>query len=64
MSDTHEPPQLSKAEVDLTRSVLRKLDFILLPFLAILFLFNSLDRSNVSLTTMMRKTYTDSTLDR
>ena len=31
----------------LNRSVLRKLDFILLPFLALLFLFNSLDKSNV-----------------
>jgi hypothetical protein len=29
-----------------TRTV-RKLDFLLLPFLALLFLFNSLDKSNV-----------------
>jgi hypothetical protein len=33
---------------DLDRRTVRKLDFILLPFLALLFLFNSLDRSNVS----------------
>jgi hypothetical protein len=29
------------------RSTLRKLDFLLLPFLALLFLFNSLDKANV-----------------
>jgi hypothetical protein len=34
-------------EVELNRRTVRKLDFILLPFLALLFLFNSLDRSNV-----------------
>lgn len=33
---------------DLDTRVLRKLDYVLLPFLALLFLFNSLDRSNVS----------------
>jgi|TARA_R110002003_G_scaffold143_11_gene13265 hypothetical protein len=27
---------------------LRKLDYLLLPFLALLFLFNALDKSNVS----------------
>ena len=32
---------------DLNKRVRRKLDFILLPFLALLFLFNSLDKSNV-----------------
>jgi hypothetical protein len=32
---------------DLDRKTVRKLDYILLPFLALLFLFNSLDRSNV-----------------
>jgi hypothetical protein len=32
---------------ELNRRTLRKLDFVLLPFLALLFLFNSLDRSNV-----------------
>src|SRR5215471_10186126 len=31
----------------LDRSTVRKLDLILLPFLSILFLFNSLDRSNI-----------------
>jgi MFS family permease len=31
----------------LTRRTLRKLDFILLPFLSLLFLLNSLDRSNI-----------------
>ncbi|KAF1985318.1 MFS general substrate transporter [Aulographum hederae CBS 113979] len=31
----------------LTRRTVRKLDFVLLPFLALLFLFNSLDRSNI-----------------
>ncbi|KAL1961288.1 hypothetical protein VTO42DRAFT_16 [Malbranchea cinnamomea] len=32
---------------DLTRRTVRKLDFILLPFLSVLFLVNSLDRSNI-----------------
>lgn len=32
---------------DLERRTLRKLDCILLPFLALLFLFNSLDKSNI-----------------
>jgi hypothetical protein len=36
------------AASDLDRRTVRKLDFVLLPFLALLFLFNSLDRSNVS----------------
>lgn len=31
----------------LHKRTLRKLDFLLLPFLALLFLFNSLDKSNV-----------------
>jgi hypothetical protein len=31
----------------LNRRTVRKLDLLLLPFLALLFLFNSLDRSNV-----------------
>ena len=34
-------------EEGLNRRTVRKLDFILLPFLALLFLFNSLDKSNV-----------------
>lgn len=33
---------------ELHRRTLRKLDCLLLPFLALLFLFNSLDKSNVS----------------
>lgn len=33
---------------ELDRRTVRKLDFILLPFLSLLFLFNSLDKSNVS----------------
>jgi hypothetical protein len=33
----------------LHRRTLRKLDWLLLPFLALLFLFNSLDKSNVGL---------------
>lgn len=32
----------------LNKKTVRKLDLILLPFLALLFLFNSLDKSNVS----------------
>ncbi|KAF2865277.1 major facilitator superfamily domain-containing protein [Massariosphaeria phaeospora] len=32
---------------DLHKRTLRKLDFLLLPFLALLFLFNSLDKSNI-----------------
>lgn len=40
-----------EATKELNRRTVRKLDFILLPFLALLFLFNSLDRSNVSLRT-------------
>jgi hypothetical protein len=38
------------ARDELNTRTLRKLDFILLPFLALLFLFNSLDRSNVGIT--------------
>jgi hypothetical protein len=38
-----------EAADDLDRRTLRKLDFVLLPFLALLFLFNSLDRSNVGI---------------
>jgi hypothetical protein len=36
-----------KVNAELDRRTVRKLDFILLPFLALLFLFNSLDKSNV-----------------
>ena len=35
------------------RGTLRKLDFLLLPFLALLFLFNSLDKSNVRVLSTM-----------
>jgi len=37
-------------KVLLNKKTVRKLDLILLPFLALLFLFNSLDKSNVSST--------------
>ncbi|KAE9988416.1 hypothetical protein EG328_011176 [Venturia inaequalis] len=36
-----------EATKELNRRTVRRLDFILLPFLALLFLFNSLDRSNI-----------------
>lgn len=42
-TNTHKPPYDST----LNRKTVRKLDFILLPFLALLFLLNSLDKSNV-----------------
>lgn len=44
-----EPPILDRA---LHKRTLRKLDTLLLPFLALLFLFNSLDKSNVCLTSL------------
>jgi hypothetical protein len=37
----------SPVNASLDRRTVRKLDTVLLPFLALLFLFNSLDRSNV-----------------
>jgi hypothetical protein len=37
----------SPVKASLDRRTVRKLDTVLLPFLALLFLFNSLDRSNV-----------------
>lgn len=40
--------RLNRHEALLDRQTVRKLDLILLPFLALLFLFNSLDRANVS----------------
>ena len=46
--EEYDPNLLGKTAEDLDRRTVRKLDFILLPFLALLFLFNSLDRSNVS----------------
>jgi hypothetical protein len=44
----HESSRDAVAEEELDRRTVRKLDFVLLPFLALLFLFNSLDKSNVS----------------
>jgi hypothetical protein len=47
---TMPPDELADAaahDEQLHRRTLRKLDFLLLPFLALLFLFNSLDKSNV-----------------
>lgn len=45
------PPEdaadVAQHDEELHRRTLRKLDFLLLPFLALLFLFNSLDKSNV-----------------
>lgn len=45
------PPEdaadIAHHDEELHRRTLRKLDFLLLPFLALLFLFNSLDKSNV-----------------
>lgn len=45
------PPEdaadVARHNEQLHRRTLRKLDFLLLPFLALLFLFNSLDKSNV-----------------
>jgi hypothetical protein len=40
----------------LHRRTLRKLDCLLLPFLAVLFLFNALDKANVSCTEPTRST--------
>lgn len=36
-------------DAELHKRTLRKLDFLLLPFLALLFLFNNLDKANVGL---------------
>jgi hypothetical protein len=47
-SDVRSEILLAGDNEELNKSTLKKLDFILLPFLALLFLFNSLDRSNVS----------------
>lgn len=44
----HSGKSTDEATDKLNRRTVRKLDYILLPFLALLFLFNSLDRSNVS----------------
>jgi hypothetical protein len=50
-SSTMPPEELEDAHgiyPRLHKRTLRKLDFILLPFLALLFLFNALDKANVS----------------
>lgn len=51
MNDDHDDDDLVKNdnayETRLDRRTIRKLDFILLPFLALLFLLNSLDKSNI-----------------
>jgi len=44
-------------DVRLHKSTLRKLDCLLLPFLALLFLFNALDKSNVGTRDPKRKVY-------
>lgn len=41
--------ELSHEQLLLDQRTVRKIDVILLPFLAVIFLFNSLDRSNVSM---------------
>lgn len=48
MSEDQLSARLTRHEALLDRQTVRKLDLILLPFLALLFLFNSLDRANVS----------------
>jgi hypothetical protein len=48
--DEYGPSSSQYGDKELDRRTVRKLDFVLLPFLALLFLFNSLDRSNVSIT--------------
>ncbi|KAF1958437.1 MFS general substrate transporter [Byssothecium circinans] len=45
MPSHHE--EVAQQDSELHKRTLRKLDFLLLPFLALLFLFNSLDKSNV-----------------
>ena len=45
---------MSSANAALNRRTVRKLDTVLLPFLALLFLFNSLDRSNVCMPSIFR----------
>lgn len=44
-----EADELIRHGTDLHKRTIRKLDILLLPFLALLFLFNSLDKSNVRL---------------
>ncbi|KAF2680263.1 MFS general substrate transporter [Lentithecium fluviatile CBS 122367] len=42
-----ESGEAAQVDSELHKPTLRKLDFLLLPFLALLFLFNSLDKSNI-----------------
>jgi hypothetical protein len=53
-----------RANAELDRRTVRKLDFILLPFLALLFLFNSLDKSNVGNAVLLREKYLLTRIDR
>jgi hypothetical protein len=45
--DEEEAEHLHTVDARLHKATLRKLDCLLLPFLALLFLFNALDKSNV-----------------
>ncbi|KAK0640290.1 putative transporter [Lasiodiplodia hormozganensis] len=62
-SDLRPGETLSPDEEELNRRTVRKLDVILLPFLALLFLFNSLDKSNIGSAESAHFT-TDAGLDR
>ncbi|KAK7733482.1 hypothetical protein SLS57_000497 [Botryosphaeria dothidea] len=62
-SDLRRGDVLSPDEEELNRRTVRKLDVILLPFLALLFLFNSLDKSNIGSAESAHFT-TDAGLDR
>ncbi|EOD49148.1 putative high-affinity nicotinic acid transporter protein [Neofusicoccum parvum UCRNP2] len=62
-SDLRPGEALSPDEEELNRRTVRKLDVILLPFLALLFLFNSLDKSNIGSAESAHFT-TDAGLDR
>jgi MFS family permease len=52
-----EAEELHAVDARLHKSTLRKLDCLLLPFLALLFLFNALDKSNVGTRDPKRKVY-------
>ncbi|KAL1618607.1 hypothetical protein SLS54_007042 [Diplodia seriata] len=62
-SDLRAGDSLSPDDDELNRRTVRKLDVILLPFLALLFLFNSLDKSNIGSAESAHFT-TDAGLDR
>ncbi|OMP87004.1 putative transporter C11D3.18C [Diplodia seriata] len=62
-SDLRAGDSLSRDDDELNRRTVRKLDVILLPFLALLFLFNSLDKSNIGSAESAHFT-TDAGLDR